>query len=191
MRVLIRGGPPEMVLEGEKRINGVACSSSPAIGCIFGEESPDRRECILTRFNPKNGRGNELARVALEKPVDKYFWSLTPEGTSLAFAQDLRGREKRIQILSLSNDEKREVVIKSEIQLRSLDWTIDGSGFFVGSCSPEAGLFFVGMDGRSELLWKTEWAREAGPRGLPSPDGRHLALRNWSKEANISMLEGF
>jgi hypothetical protein len=157
----------------------------------LGEESPDRKQCIFTEFDPKKGKGGELARVTLRQPVDNYFWALARDGSRLAFAQDLRGRERRIQILPLSGGEAREVVIKREIQMTSLDWTIDGSGFFVGSCAPEAVLLFVDMDGRTDILWKTERVWEKGPRGLPSPDGHHLAMRSWTNEGNIWMLEDF
>jgi len=191
MRVPLWGGPSEMVLEGGKSINRVACSRSPATRCVLGEESSERKQYIFTDFDPMKGKGRELARVILEQPVDNYFWSLTRDGSCLAFAQDLRGRERRIQILPLSGGEAREVVIKREIQMRSLDWTIDGNGFFVGSCAPEAALFFVDMDGSVEILWQTERVWEGGPSGLPSPDGHHLAMRSWTSDGNIWMLESF
>jgi serine/threonine protein kinase/Tol biopolymer transport system component len=191
MRVPTRGGPPEMVLEGAKGINRVACSLSPATRCVFGEESPDRKQCVFTEFDPRKGRSKELARVALKQPVDNYFWALARDGSRLAFAQDLRGGETRIRIMPLSGGEAREVVIKREIQMSSLDWAIDGSGFFVGSCAPEALLLFVDMEGRTDILWKTEKAWEQGPRGLPSPDGHHLAMRSWTDDGNIWMLENF
>jgi hypothetical protein len=75
--------------------------------------------------------------------------------------------------------------------MTSLDWTIDGSGFFVGTCAPEAELLFVDMDGEAEILWKTERVWDLGSRGLPSPDGRYLAMRSWTYDANIWMLENF
>jgi Tol biopolymer transport system component len=191
MRVSIGGGPPEMVWEEDKAIMGVACSWAPATRCVLAEENPDRKQCIFSAFDPWKGRGEELARIALEQPVDNYFWALTSDGSRLAFAQDLRGGERRIQILPLQGGTAREVVIGREIQMRSLDWTADGKAFLIGACAPEAALFFVDLEGHSELLWKTGSNREKGPRGLPSPDGRHLALRSWSDEGNLWMLENF
>jgi hypothetical protein len=73
--------------------------------------------------------------------------------------------------------------------MTSLDWAIDGKGFYVGSS--DGVLFFVDLDGHTEVLWKKETLWGAGPRGLPSPDGRHLAMLGWTIDSNIWMLENF
>ena len=191
MSVSVGGGPPDMLLEGSENIDGIACSWSPATRCVLGEVSPGRKQCIFTELDPKRGRGKELARITLDQPADNYYWAISPDGSRLAFAQDLRARERRIRILPLSGGKARDVVIQRDIQMRSLDWAIDDSGFFVGSCAPEPALLFVDMDGRTNILWKGERVWEEGPRAMPSPDGRHLALRILTNDANIWMLENF
>jgi Tol biopolymer transport system component len=192
MRVPSSGGAPEMVLEG-KGIIGLKCSLSPATPCVLGEETPDRKQFIFTAFDPMKGRGRELTRVTLKKTVEDSFWDLTRDGSRLAFAHDVQGNERRIQILSLSSGKSRDVVIQHELHMKSLDWAIEGKGFFVGAIGPMVGvLFFVDLDGRTEILWKraTDWSG-AYPRGLPSPDGRHLAVLGWTLYSNVSMLENF
>ncbi len=191
MRVPSLGGAPEMVFEG-KGISGLKCSWSPATLCVLGEESPDRKHYIFTAFDPMKGRGRELTRVALKQPVERYFWDLSRDGSRLALAQDLRGTERRIQILPLSRGEVREVVIQREIQMSSLRWANDGKGFLVGTTTPGGMLLFVDLDGHTEVLWKTAtlWGL-AGPRGLPSPDGSHLAMQGWAIDNNIWKLENF
>jgi len=94
--------------------------------------------------------------------------------------------------LPLSGGEIREVVIQREVQMTSLDWAIDGRGFYVGSSTPGGVLLFVDMDGHTEVLWKKEipWGLH-GPRGLPSPDGLHLAMLGWTIDSNVWMLENF
>jgi hypothetical protein len=188
MRVPTSAGAPEMVLEG-KGINGMRCTWIPATLCVLGEETPDRKQYIFAAFDPMKGRGQELTRVALKQPVENYFWDLTRDGLRLAFAQDVPGSERRIEILPLSGGEAREVVIQREIQMQSLDWAIDGSGFFVGTTVGE--LLFVDMQGHTDLLWKRETVWGLGPRGLPSPDGRHLAMSGWTIDSNVWMLENF
>jgi len=191
MRVPSSGGAPEMVFEG-KGINGLRCSWSPATLCVLGEESPDRKQYIFAAFDPMKGIGRELTRVSLKQPVERYFWDLSWDGSRLAFAQDLRGTERRIQILPLSRGEVREVVIQREIQMSSLRWAIDGKGFLVGTTTPGGMLLFVDLDGHTEVLWKTGtlWGL-TGPRGLPSPDGRHLAMLGCNTDFNVWMLENF
>jgi hypothetical protein len=190
MRVPTSGGAPEMVLEG-KGINGMKCSWSPATLCLLGEETPDRKQFIFTAFDPMKGRGRELTRVPLKQPVDKYFWDLTREGSRLAFAQNVDSGESRTQILPLSSGGAREGAIQREIQMTSLDWAIDGRGFYVGSCRPVGALLFIGMDGQMDILWKKEAVWGLGPRGLVSPDGRHMAMRGWTMDRNVWMLENF
>ena len=191
MRVPSSGGAPEMVFEG-KGINGLKCSWSPATLCVLGEESPDRKQYIFTAFDPMKGRGRELSRVTLKQPVERCFWDLSRDGSRLAFAQDLRGSERRIQILPLSRGEVREVIIQREIQMSSLDWAIDGKGFLVGTTTPGGMLLLVDLEGHTEVLWKTGalWGL-GGPRGLPSPDGRHLAMLGWNIDCNVWMLQNF
>ena len=190
MRKPISGGAPEMVLDG-KGINGLGCSWSPATLCVLGEETPDRKQSIFTAFDPMKGRGKELTRVTLKQPVETYFWDLTRDGSCLAFGQSISGSERRIQILPLSGGDAREVVVQREIKMSSLTWANDGRGFFVGTIPPEGMLLFVGLDGRTDVLWKRETRWGPGPLGLPSPDGRHLAMLGWTIDSNIWMLENF
>jgi serine/threonine protein kinase/DNA-binding winged helix-turn-helix (wHTH) protein len=190
MRVPISGRAPEMVLEG-KGINDMRCSWFPATLCVLGEESPDRKQYIFSAFDPMKGRGKELTRVNFKQPVSGYFWDLARDGSRLAFAQNVQGSQKRIQILPLSGGEAGEVVIQREIQLTSLDWAIDGRGFFVGKGTLGGVLLFVDMGGHTDVLWKRETLWGLGLRGLPSPDGLHLAMLGWTEDSNVWMLENF
>jgi len=190
MRTSLSGGPPEIVLEG-KHISTPRCSRSPASMCVYGEETPERRECIFYAFDPMKGKGRELSRVTLKEPVSKYFWDLSHDGSRIAFSQDLPGNESRIQISPLTGGKAHEVVIRRDIQMTSLDWAVDGRGFFVGRWALGGALFFVDFSGRTDELWKGAPLYGSGPRGIPSPDGRYLALLGWTAENNVWMLENF
>jgi len=190
MRVSISGGAPEMVSEG-KTIEGLRCSWSPASLCVLSEETPDRKQCIFTAFDPMKGRGRELTRVELQQRGQGYYWDLSRDGSRLAFAQELLGGERRIHVLPLSLGAAHEVVIKRDIEMASLSWTIDGMGFFVGGSPPDAELLYVNMDGTTDVLWKRETLFNYGPAGIPSPDGRHLAILGHTINSNIWMLENF
>jgi Tol biopolymer transport system component len=157
--------------------------------CVLGEETPDRKQYIFTEFDPMKGRGRELTRVTLKQPVVDYSWDLSRDGSRLAFVENESGSAKRIQILPLSGGEAREVVIQGEIQMSYIDWAIDGKGFYGGSSDRQ--LLFVDMDGHTEVLWKRETTWGLGSQGLPSPDGRHLAMLGWTNNSNVRMLENF
>ena len=75
--------------------------------------------------------------------------------------------------------------------MTSLDWAIDGKGFFVGGTTPGGVLLFVDMNGQADVLWKRETLWDNGLRGLPSPDGRHVAMLGWTMNSNVWMLENF
>jgi hypothetical protein len=47
------------------------------------------------------------------------------------------------------------------------------------------------MDGTTDVLWKRETLFNYGPAGIPSPDGRHLAILGHTINSNIWMLENF
>ena len=76
--------------------------------------------------------------------------------------------------------------------MSSLDWAVDGKGFLVGTTTPGGMLLLVDLDGHTEVLWKTGtlWGI-TGPRGLPSPDGRHLAMLGCNTDFNVWILQNF
>ena len=197
MRVPISGGAPEMVLEGG--LIDLLYEMFPVFlrpSCVLGEGSPDRKQCFcFPGLDAMKGAGLFLARVIETDPVGECFWDLTRDGSHLAYFQDFtnaRAKERHIQILPLSGGEAREVVIKREIQMTSLDWANDGKGFFVGAGGLVGLLLFVDLDGRTDILWKRETLYGLGPRrGLTSPDGRHLAISGWTVDNNAWMLENF
>jgi len=190
MRVPVSGGPPEVVMDG-KAIKSLKCSLSPASSCVSSEESPDRKECVFTAFDPMKGRGREITRINLRKPESGYFWDLAKDGSRLAFAEDLPGSERRIQVLPLAGGEAQEIVIKRDIQMGGLAWANDGKGFFVGGYTQDALLLFVDMEGAADVLWKRAVIFLWRPACIPSPDGRHLAILSHTIDSNVWLLENF
>jgi Tol biopolymer transport system component/predicted Ser/Thr protein kinase len=190
MRVPTSGGAPEVALD-VKAIRGLKCSLSPASLCVLSEETPDLKQCIFTAFHPMKGRGREITRINLRQPGSGYSWDLAKDGSRLAFAEDLPGSERRIQVLPLSGGKMQEVVIRRDVRMGPLAWANDGKGFFVGGYTPDALLLFVDMEGAADVLWKRAAIFEWKPAGIPSPDGRHLAILGHTIDSNIWMLENF
>jgi hypothetical protein len=161
--------------------------------CVFSEESPDHKQLIFSAFDPsQEQRRRELARVNLKQPVTGYGWDLSLDGSHLAFAQSDE-REGRIQILPLAGGEVREVNVKGWTGLWRLFWAADGSGLFVSAYGGlGATLLYVDLEGRGQVIWRqrfTLWGAEA--RGIPSPDGRYLAVLVYATDANVWLLENF
>jgi serine/threonine protein kinase/Tol biopolymer transport system component len=188
MRVPSSGGAPQLVLEG-RGIDRLACAQSPATNCVFSETTPDERQLIFCRFDPMHGRGQELTRIDLG--FDRgYSWDLSRDGSRLAFTR-FDVREGRIQILPLAGGEAHEIYVKGRNCLWSLNWTADGKGLFVGNGVAGVTLLYVDLEGRADLLWNQPYSVELYTRGVPSPDGRHVAMLGYTVDNNVWMLENF
>ena len=80
--------------------------------------------------------------------------------------------------------------VKGWNSLDSLAWTADGKALFVSNQTEDASvLLHVNLQGNSQVLWKQEGG--VGTLGIPSPDGRYLAIMGWTLNSNIWMMENF
>jgi serine/threonine protein kinase/dipeptidyl aminopeptidase/acylaminoacyl peptidase len=185
MRVPVTGGSPQLVLTGS--IYGAPrCAKSPANFCAVAERSADRKQLVFTAFDPVNGREGKLAEWNTEATSD-YYWDLSPDGTRIAL---LKNHEGRIQILWLNGRAPEEIKVEGWDTLSTATWTADGNGLFVSSYTERgAVLLSVDLQGNARLLWEHKGGIDT--YGVPSPDGRHLAMRGWVVEGNMWMMENF
>jgi eukaryotic-like serine/threonine-protein kinase len=189
MRMPIDGGPSQFVLEGKNSPNPwFLCTTAPATFCAVGELSPDRKLLTITSFDPLKGRGRILKTIGTD-PTASYDWRLSPDGSRLAFTR--RGeREAHIRLFSLACGKDQEITVKGWGNLQATGYAADGKAFYSSSTSPEAAtLLRIDMEGRVRVLW-----RQKGPSviwGVPSPDGRHLAIPALFPNSNLWMVEDF
>ena len=193
MRTPTSGGAPQLVLEGHD-ITGLACAKSPATNCVFSEVSESKaetRQLIFSAFDPLSGRGKELTRIKLWQPKPVYSWDLSPDGLRLGFTQFEDGRA-RIQILPLAGGEGHEIDVKGESDFSYLRWAPNGKGLFLGAAHEQRQeVLFVDLQGRANVLWQQGYPGRVYIWGVPSPDGRHLALLGRTIDNNVWMLENF
>jgi serine/threonine protein kinase len=185
MRVPTTGGSPQLVLTAN--LDGwPRCAKTPATLCVIAERSADRKQLVFTAFDPVRGRRSELANWKTDATGD-YWWDLSPDGSRIAI---LKIREGRVQILSLYGRTPLEITAKGWDTLSSVVWTADGKGLFVCSYT-QRGPVVLHMDlqGNTQFLWEHPGGLEL--YGVPSPDGRHLAVRGWIVEGNMWMMENF
>ena len=74
------------------------------------------------------------------------------------------------------------------------DWAPDGRGFYVSGWSPVGAprgvtLLYIDLNGQATPVW--EQGGSFGTWGLPSPDGRHLAMLGWTADSSVWVLENF
>jgi Tol biopolymer transport system component len=162
------------------------CARSPSSLCAIAERTPDRKQIIFTALDPVKGRARELARSNTDASTN-YHWDLSPDGTHIAL---LKHRDATVHILSLNGVESRQILSKEWNTLSSVVWTADGKGLFVSSYTARgADMLHMDLQGNTRLLWEHPGGIEI--YGVPSPDGRHLAMRGWNVDSNLWMMENF
>ena len=185
MRVPVTGGSPQLVLTA-KTDGGPRCAKSPANLCAIAERSTDRQLLVFSAFDPVNGRGRELVRWKTEETAD-YPWDLSPDGTRIAI---LTSRDGQIHILSPNGGTPQKIAVKGWNTLSSVVWSADGKGLFVSSFTDRGSVLLrVDLNGSARLLWEHQGGIDT--YAVPSPDGRHLAMRGWSVDGNVWMMENF
>jgi serine/threonine protein kinase len=190
MRVPITGGLPEQlfrVREGSL----ISCSRAASNLCTVAEQSDDRTGMIITAFDPAKGRGHEIARFEIDPNIDtsRYLQGrISPDGTLLVA---LRGQRGPIEIRSLHGGSMKVIHPKGVDNTLIVSWAADGKGLFVTNGTKEGSeLLYMDLRGNTRLLWKSA---SLGRRcfGVPSPDGRHLAINDMQQSANMWMMENF
>jgi len=182
MRLPLTGGAAQPLFSGDFVNGGARCARSPATVCAVAERSPDHRRLVFTSIDLLNGRGQELTRFETDPGRDlNYFWDLSPDGTRIAV---LNTEDAEIQILSLSGQQVRKIAVENGHGLGYVTWMADGSALVVGVQDKQsASLLSVDMHGNIHPLWKQEGAYAIS--GLPSPNGRHIAIWVWTMNDNF------
>src|ERR1700730_16353231 len=186
MRMPVTGGPPELVLTA-RFYNSPWCARSPSTLCAFAERTPDRKELVFTAFDPIRGKGHELARFATDPNGDYSNWSLSPDGTRIGI---IKTGGNHIYLLPLDGSSVRDLTVTGWTGFNSFDWSVDSNGFFICSTSGLAStLLFVDLNGKPHSLLQ----QRSSPLtwGVPSPDGRHLAVLGQEFNGNMWMIENF
>jgi serine/threonine protein kinase len=157
------------------------CSRSPATLCIVGEPTRDRKQLVLTAFDPVKGKGLEIKRI----PAGA--WDLSPDGSTIAF---LAG-ENRIRLMPVVGGAPRDLTIDGPYNLiKGPDWSADGNGLYLGSSSPRgAVLLFVDLNGHATPLWRDKIGLQTS--AIASPDGHRLAIMSYTADTNVWMIENF
>jgi Tol biopolymer transport system component len=188
MRIPINGGAPQFVLE--MRNDAVyQCARAPASLCVIFEDSEDEKQITLTAFDPLKGRGKVL-RTMQKEPRVYFALALSPDGSTVAIAKE-HEPDIHIRLLSLSGASDREIALKGWPNIAGLDWSSDGKELYCGSMDNQGELLYVDLKGNAKLLWQHKILTGPWFGGIPSPDGRYLAIPGRIANSNVWMLENF
>jgi Tol biopolymer transport system component/predicted Ser/Thr protein kinase len=181
MRVPTSGGPSQLVLTALGTTD-IRCTRAPANLCVFDEQQQGHR--VFTSVDPVKGRGRALASMEME-PSTKIPWDLSPDGSQVVMT-----REGRIRLLSLKSGMITDLAVRGWNSFGEIDWSADGNALFVSSHTPQdTTLLRVDLRGEPRALWHLN--NFPGTKGVPSPDGRHLAAAGWTTDSNVWMIENF
>jgi hypothetical protein len=185
-RVPLSGGPSQLALT----VHGLTdqrCARAPATLCLVGELTEDRKQLVFTAFDPVKGRGGEVTRIATDNPGRGYNWDLSPDGSWIAL--QFPAGENRIRLLSLGGGAPRDLLVNGWYGFSAgPDWAPDGKGFHVARSSPRgATLLYIDLKGQPTIVWDQKGGLQTW--GVPSPDGRHLAILGYTVDSNVWMIE--
>jgi DNA-binding winged helix-turn-helix (wHTH) protein/Tol biopolymer transport system component len=185
MRIPITGGPSEFVLTATPPPVFPVCARSPATQCAIMEYSENRKQIVVSAFDPLKGRGSELARIDVDP---KFFnFDISPDGTRIAW---LKVREGPVHILSLRGQPSQEIKVKGWSNLVDVEWAANGKALLIANGVQEGSvLLHVDLQGNAHVLWQQHGGKAT--YGRPSPDGRHLAMLRWTVDGNLWMMENF
>jgi DNA-binding winged helix-turn-helix (wHTH) protein/Tol biopolymer transport system component len=185
MRVPVSGGAPQLVME-TKGTRNFDCARAPSTLCVITEVSVGLKELIFTSFDPVRGRGRELFRLPWGQGAG-FGSALAHDGSGVAVVEYLG---KSIQLFSITGRHERDINPKGWTKLSNVDWDLDDKALFVSSHSPTTvSLLWVDLAGNVQVLWTQEGSTHTF--GIPSPDGRYLALGGWISDRNVWMAEYF
>jgi Tol biopolymer transport system component len=180
-------GKPVKQIFAAKFFSAIICAQAPSGSCAVAEPTEDRRMLIVSHLDLVNGRGEEIARFALDPDKTDWMIDLSPDGEHLAITRSGAGP---IHVLSLGSKLLQQVNIEGYDNFNTLNWDARGNGFFVSDESRgDTSVLHVDLQGKIKVLWVHPG--HSGPIVSQSPDGRHLALVDWAETGNIWMLEDF
>ena len=102
----------------------------------------------------------------------------------------ISGSLGQIRIVSLRGEPTLEFQVKDAPSLMNSLWAADGKALFVGA--EESGgyaLWRIGLDGKAQPVIANHTPDAI--LGLPSPDGRNLAVMAVTNNQNVWMMENF
>jgi len=184
MRRAASGGLPQQI--GEPRLQWASCAQLPATNCVLVEQDGKQRVTVYA-LDPVQGRGRMITSSEMEYKSAYYPSALSPDGTRVAFLMPI---ERRMRIVSLEDGSAHDVPVADRpLDSQVFFWSISGNGWYVSSpSSAGADLLYLDSNGRARVV--SHQPAAVAVHGIPSPDGRHIALTYTTTISNVWMMNG-
>ena len=193
MRVSLVGGVPQPILEASGIWN-YQCAHLPVSLCIYSPTDANVQRFFA--FDPNTGASHEITSARVGADPERPNWSLSPDGSRLATSILRSDGDAAIRVLWLSDGSQTTITLKGWPQMAGIDWASDGKSLWVAASRSRANgprncsLLNVPIGGTTRVMFEDDALCFLA--GIPSPDGRHLALEGVRPDSsNVWLLENF
>jgi serine/threonine protein kinase len=184
-KVSLEGGPPQILLSG-RNINDHRCARGEKAVCVFDEISQDGKKRTLFVYDEEYGRVRELISY---EATPYSNWDISPDGKVIAISR-FDPKQARIRFLSLEGKPIPDLLVEGWAAVNALDWMPDGKRLLLSSSNSRGStLVLVEPDGSTRALMKQGGGGQIW--GIPSPDGKRMALAGGMFDSNAWMMENF
>ena len=181
----LAGGEPREILKGSM-ITNFQCAFLPSRVCLFSD-APAPAELVIYQFDEHTGDKQELARLH-ESEFSYFNWTLSRDGRYLATARISGGRGPTlVQIRELPTGRNFGLPLPPGMGAGYLDWAADSNSLWICAVHGDA-TSMVRMDLSGKITGSFDSKQPDLGFGIPSPDGRHLAILQGSPRANAWLL---
>jgi Tol biopolymer transport system component/DNA-binding winged helix-turn-helix (wHTH) protein len=179
--VPLEGGPVRTLLR-DPALSDVQCARSPSSLCLVSTLGP------LAKVSSLDLDNGTTQSFPISHMKSFHQWGLSPDGSTLALIMD----GPKLFFMNVAGKSVREIKVGGWSHLIAVDWAPDSKSVYIPSRKPNGDyvLLRVERDGTSRtVLEGTKVPRYAW--GIPSPDGRRVAVQADTGENNAWMIEHF
>ena len=181
----LSGGEPREILKGAM-ITNFQCAFLPSRTCLVSD-APSPSELIIYQFDEQTGEKKEL--LHLQENESSYFnWTLSRNGSYLATARISGGRGPTlVHIREIATGRDFDLPLPQGVGAQYIDWAADSASLWICTVSGDAQAL-IRMDLAGRITSSFDSKQPDLGYGIPSPDGKHLAILQGSPRVNAWLL---
>jgi eukaryotic-like serine/threonine-protein kinase len=184
-KIPLEGGSPQLLFPLEPDVGDYTCAHQGNF-CVYGITDLKQGSLIIMSFDLAGGKSKESLRIPIGPD---YHWAVSPDGTKIGVV-NTAWDENQVRFFSLHGGALQTVTAQGYENLTSFDWAPDSKSVFVATRGPSGStLLRIGVNGEVQPVWGR--VEPTHLWGVPSPDGRHIAVFDASSDANAWMIENF